>query len=211
MRHLHRCRPPMREPLSRGKVSHLPHPLCRGVTTPTSTSHRTSTPKKLKRWKRPSGGRRRGQMHRQQVCHINSFAFAMNIAQLRSNAIQCTIPEQICDASCNRPAEEEEEAEGQQESFEGSGCRRRACHPPPPPLGRCCACCFHQKTCHANAPPLTEFCMHCATGEDAHPTCVEPRMFKTARLSEARGDTIKLDTENGVWLFCEWEWFTGDL
>ena len=83
--------------------------------------------------------------------------------------------------------------------------------PPPPPLGRCCACCFHQKTCHANAPPLTEFCMHCATGEDAHPTCVEPRMFKTARLSDARGDTIKLDTENGVWLFCEWEWFTGDL
>ena len=53
--------------------------------------------------------------------------------------------------------------------------------------------------------------MHCAIGEDARPTRVEARKFKIARLSEARGDTIKLDTENGVWLFCEWEWFTGDL
>ena len=62
-----------------------------------------------------------------------------------------------------------------------------------------------------NAPPLTESRMHCATGDDDGGTRVEPPKGKQVRLSDARGDTIYLDTVNGVWLFCEWEWFTGDL
>ena len=53
--------------------------------------------------------------------------------------------------------------------------------------------------------------MHCATGDDDGGTRVEPPKGKKVRLSDARGDTIYLDTMNGVWLFCEWEWFTGDL
>ena len=69
--HLHQCRAPMRESLHPRKVLHLPHPLCRGRTTSTSTSVRTLT---SKRWRSPSGGRQRGtrtQRHRhpQKVRH----------------------------------------------------------------------------------------------------------------------------------------------
>ena len=56
---------------------------------------------------------------------MNMFVLAMCTAQVRRHARQCTIPEQICLASCYRRAEKE----GQE--IESFGCRP-VCDPPTP-------------------------------------------------------------------------------